>query len=83
MKLNLQTKTEKRNLLGLLLCFNFLGGSLQFLLLSIQFFYAPQYYAITWAFLVLISTLLAYFNLRYIRSNYQLKHLWQWLKNHQ
>jgi hypothetical protein len=83
MKLELQTKTETTNYLSLLLLANFLLATLQFFLLMIQFFYSPQYTAVTWTFLVLLSVLIAYFNLRFFRSQYKLKHLWAWLKNHQ
>ena len=83
MKINFQTKIEKNNFLGLLLLANFIFATLLFFLLMLQFFYAPEYYALTWAFMVLISLLSAYFNLRYFRSQYKLKNLWSWLKNHQ
>lgn len=82
MKLDIQTKTEKTNFLGLLFFGNFMLSSALFLLLMIQFFYAPKYYAVTWTFMVLLSLVLAYFNLRYYRSQFKLKHLWQWLKQH-
>ncbi len=83
MKLEIQTKTEKRNFLGLLIISNFILSSLMFLLLMVQFFYAPKYAAVTWTFLVLLSLVIAYFNLRYFRVQFKLKHLWQWLKQHQ
>jgi glucan phosphoethanolaminetransferase (alkaline phosphatase superfamily) len=83
MKIDFQTKTEKNNFLGLLLVANFVFATLLFILLLLQFFYAPKYYAITWTFMILLSLAIAYFNLRYFRSQYKLKPLWSWLKNHQ
>ncbi|NCP67506.1 hypothetical protein GW756_02390 [bacterium] len=83
MKLDIQTKTEKTNFLGLLLFMNFVLGGILFFLLMIQFFYAPKYYAVTWTFMLLISLVVSYFNLRYFRAQFKVKHLWQWLKKHQ
>jgi len=83
MKLDIQTKTEKNNFLSLLIISNFLLGFAQFSLLLVQFFYAPKYYALTWTFLLLSAVVIAYFNLRFFRSQYKLKHLWTWLKKHQ
>jgi hypothetical protein len=82
MKLDIQTQTEKQSFTGLLLAFNFAMGALQFTLLLVQFFYSPQYYAMTWAFLVLTSLAVAYFNLRFFRQQFKLKSIWRWLKQH-
>lgn len=82
MKLDIQTKTEKMNFLGLLLLGNFLLSGILFLLLMIQFFYTPKYYALTWTFMLLISLVLAYFNLRYYRAQFKFKPLWQWFIKH-
>jgi|GEM_PF-5319126 len=83
MKLNIQTKTEKTNFVGLLVIGNFLAATICFLLLLMQFIYFPQYFGITWTFVLALNIGVAYFNLRYFRTQYRVKHLWEWLKNHQ
>lgn len=83
MKLNIQTKTEKNNFIGLLIAGNFLGTTTCFVLLILQFWYFPEFFALTWAFTLAVIIAMAYFNLRYFRALYNFKMLWQWLKNHQ
>lgn len=82
MKLKLETKTEKQNLTGLLMAGNFIGSSICFLLLMIQFFYFPKYFGATWAFVLVIVMTLAWFNLKFFRSYFKWSTLWPWLKNH-
>ena len=82
MKLDIQTQNEKQNFIGLLLFGNFIFAALQFSLLLIQFFFSPKAFALTWAFLLLLTLVIAYTNLRLFRTQYKLKQIWKWLKQH-
>ena len=80
--MNLQTKTEKNNFLALLLFGNLTVGFISLGLLLVQFVFFPQYFGITWAFLVVSLSGLTYFNLRFFKTQHKISTLWQWLKNH-
>jgi len=81
--MDIQTKNEKQNFIGLLLSANLLGLSVSLALLLWQWFTFPQNFGTTWTFLVLIAASLVYLNYRSFRNQFNAKTLWQWLKNHQ